>query len=191
MSIATERGDKGETSLPGGIRVSKSDLRVEVYGTIDELISSLGFARSICKNEQVRDFTKSIQRELFKVSSAVAIPAGSKRPIPEITDDEVKRLTEEVHRIESMEGMLSDWSLPGEDPVSAAFDVARTVCRRAERGAVRLTVEDASIQPNVLRYLNRLSDVLWLFGRLIEMAQGINSRLRDESNGGSRWSRAW
>ena len=67
MSIATERGDNGQTSLPGGIRVSKSDLRVEVYGTIDELISSLGFARSICRHEQIRDFTKSIQRELFKV----------------------------------------------------------------------------------------------------------------------------
>src|SRR5262249_53967203 len=120
MSIATERGDKGETSLPGGIRVSKSHLRVEVYGTIDELISSMGFARSICRNEQVREFTKSIQRELFKVASAVAIPAGGKRPVPEITDDEVKRLTEEVHRIEAMEGMLADWSLPGEDPVSAA-----------------------------------------------------------------------
>src|SRR5262249_34036843 len=136
MSIATERGDGGQTSLPGGIRVPKSDLRVEVYGTVDELISSLGFARSICKNEQIRDFTKSIQRELFKVSSAIAIPPESKRPVPEITDDEVNRLTHEVHRVEAMEGILSDWSIPGEDPVSAAFDVARTVCRRTERGAV-------------------------------------------------------
>ena len=191
MSIATERGDGGQTSLPGGIRISKSDLRVEVYGTIDELISSLGFARSICKNEQIRNFTKSIQRELFKVTSAVAIPPESKRPVPEITDDEVKRLTDEVHRIESAEGILSDWSLPGEDPVSSAFDVARTVCRRAERSAVRLILEGTSIQPNVLRYLNRLSDLLWLFGRLIEMEQGINSKLRNDSDSGGRWSRAW
>jgi len=191
MSIATERGDGGQTSLPGGIRVSKSDLRVDVYGTIDELISLLGFARSICKNEQIRHFTKSIQRELFKVCSAVAIPPESKRPVPEITGDEVNRLTGEVHRIEAMEGILSDWSLPGEDPVSSAFDVARTVCRRAERGAVRLSTEGTSIQPNVLRYLNRLSDLLWLFGRFIEMEQGINSRLRDDSDGGPRWSRAW
>ena len=191
MSIATERGDGGQTSLPGGIRVSKSDLRVDVYGTIDELISLLGFARSICKNEQIRHFTKSIQRELFKVCSAVAIPPESKRPVPEITGDEVNRLTSEVHRIEAMEGILSDWSLPGEDPVSSAFDVARTVCRRAERGAVRLSTEGTSIQPNVLRYLNRLSDLLWLFGRFIEMEQGINSRLRDDSDGGPRWSRAW
>ena len=191
MSIATERGDGGQTSLPGGIRVSKSDLRVDVYGTIDELISLLGFARSICKNEQIRHFTKSIQRELFKVCSAVAIPPESKRPVPEITGDEVNRLTGEVHRIEAMEGILSDWSLPGEDPVSSAFDVARTVCRRAERGAVRLSTEGTSIQPNVLRYLNRLSDLLWLFGRFIEMEQGINSALRDDSKKGPRWSRAW
>ena len=191
MSIATERGDGGQTSLPGGIRVSKSDLRVDVYGTIDELIWLLGFARSICKNEQIRHFTKSIQRELFKVCSAVAIPPESKRPVPEITGDEVNRLTGEVHRIEAMEGILSDWSLPGEDPVSSAFDVARTVCRRAERGAVRLSTEGTSIQPNVLRYLNRLSDLLWLFGRFIEMEQGINSALRDDSKKGPRWSRAW
>jgi cob(I)alamin adenosyltransferase len=189
MSIATGRGDAGETSLPGGIRVAKSDLRVEVYGTIDELISSLGFARAICKNEHICEFTKSIQRELFKVSSAIAVPPESKRPIPEITNEEVNRLTDEVHRIEAMDGILSDWSLPGEDPVSAAFDIGRTVCRRAERNAVRLSVAGTAIQPNVLRYLNRLSDLLWLFGRCIELEQGIDSRLRDGS--GPRWSRAW
>jgi cob(I)alamin adenosyltransferase len=191
MSIATERGDGGETSLPGGIRISKSDPRVEVYGTVDELISSLGFARSICRNEQICEFAKSIQRELFKVSSAIAVPPEGKRPVPEITNDEVNRLTEEVHRIEGMEGILSDWARPGEDPASAAFDVARTVCRRAERGVVRLRADGASIQPNVLRYLNRLSDLLWLFGRFVELEQGINSRLRSDSHEGPRWSRAW
>src|SRR6476619_6421357 len=157
MSIATERGDGGETSLPGGIRISKSDPRDEVYGTIDELISSLGFARSICRNEQISEFTKSIQRELFKVGSAIATPPESRKPIPQITDDYVNRLTDEVHRIEKIEGLLEDWSLPGADPVSAAFDVARTICRRTERGAVRLMNAGVSLQPNVLRYLNRLS----------------------------------
>ncbi len=191
MSIATERGDRGETSLPGGIRISKSDPRVEVYGTIDELISSLGFARSICRNEQISEFTKSIQRELFKVGSAIATPPESRKPIPEITDDYVQRLTEEVHRIEGIEGLLADWSLPGADPVASAFDVARTICRRTERGAVRLINSGVSLQSNVLRYLNRLSDLLWLFGRLIESEQGLDSRLRDDSKGGPRWSRAW
>ena len=82
-------------------------------------------------------------------------------------------------------------SLPGGDAASAAYDVARTICRRAERDEVRLIGEGISIQPNVLRYLNRLSDLLWLFGRQIEMEQGIDSRLREDPEGGPRWSRAW
>src|SRR6266850_8541882 len=102
MSIATQRGDGGQTSLPGGIRVSKAEPRVEVYGTIDELISSLGFARAICRNEQIRELTKSIQRELFKVGSAIATPPESRKPVPEVTDDLVNRLTDEVHRIEGI-----------------------------------------------------------------------------------------
>jgi len=191
MSISTQRGDAGETSLPGGIRISKADLRVETYGTIDELISQLGFARSLCKNEQIAEFTKSVQRELFQVGSAIATPPESGKPIPEIPDAMVDRLTGEVHRIEAIEGLLSDWSLPGSDVVSAACDVSRTICRRAERYTVRLTREGIAIQPNVLRYLNRLSDLLWLFGRLIEVEQGVDSRLREDSKGGSRWSRAW
>ena len=191
MSIATQRGDSGETSLPGGIRVSKAELRVEVYGTMDELISALGFARAICRNEQIRELTKSIQRELFKVGSAIATPPESRKPVPEIADEFVTRLTDEVHRIEAIQGVLGDWSLPGGDAVSAAYDVARTICRRAERGAVRLIAEGVSIQPNVLRYLNRLSDLLWLFGRHIEMEQGIDSRLREDPESGPRWSRAW
>jgi cob(I)alamin adenosyltransferase len=191
MSISTERGDAGETSLPGGLRISKAELRVEVYGTFDELISSMGLARALCPNPELRGLTKSIQRELFKVGSAIATPAESRKPIPEITDDMVGRLTAEVHRIESTEGLLADWSLPGEDAASAAFDVARTVCRRTERLAVRLQADGVSVQPNVLRYLNRLSDLLWLFGRLVEVELQINSKLRAEDNKGPRWSRAW
>ncbi|HEY2384354.1 MAG TPA: cob(I)yrinic acid a,c-diamide adenosyltransferase [Terriglobia bacterium] len=191
MSIATERGDAGETSLPGGIRISKADLRVEVYGTFDELISSIGFARAICPNANLQELTKSIQRELFKVGSAVATPPESRKPMPVIADEMVQRLTEEVHRIEATEGLLADWSIPGEDPSSAAFDVARTVCRRTERLAVRLAQGGVSIQPNVLRYLNRLSDLLWLCGRLVEVELQINSKLRNDDNKGPRWSRAW
>src|SRR6185295_10750345 len=133
MSIATTRGDGGETGLAGGIRVLKSSDRVEAYGTIDELISSMGFARSICADDEIRALTKDIQKELFKVGSAIATPPeGSKKP-PEITDAMVDALTGQVHRIEAVEGILADWSIPGEHTEAAAFDVARTVCRRAER----------------------------------------------------------
>ena len=191
MSIATKRGDGGETGLSGGVRVRKDNPRVEAYGTIDELISSLGFARSICADEDLRVKTKQIQKELFKVGSAMATPPESKKQPPEIVDAMVDALTAEVHRIEALEGVLADWSIPGEDPVSAAYDVARTICRRAERHAVSLRAQGIDMQDNVLRYLNRLSDVLWLFGRLIEHQQGLDAKLRDPAHGGPRWSRAW
>jgi cob(I)alamin adenosyltransferase len=191
MSIATERGDGGETSLSGGIRISKAHLRVEAYGTIDELISQLGFARALCRTESIRTRTESIQRALFRVGSAIATPLESHKPQPDITGEMVSGLTDEVHRIESLEGILADWSLPGADPASAAFDVARTVCRRAERLAVRLRDDNVPIQPNALRYLNRLSDLLWLFSRQLEAEQGLNARLRDSTDHGTRWSRAW
>ena len=191
MSIATTRGDGGETGLAGGIRVSKASDRVEAYGTIDELISTMGFARSICTDEDIRTLTKTIQKELFAVGSAVATPPeGAKKP-PEITDAMVDALTAHVHRIEAMEGVLADWSIPGEHPESAAYDVARTVCRRAERLIVGLRERGTQVQPNVLRYVNRLSDLLWLFGRLLEFRAGVSAKLRDPSDTRPRWSRAW
>jgi cob(I)alamin adenosyltransferase len=191
MSIATMRGDGGQTGLAGGIRVSKSNERVEAYGTIDELISSLGFARSICADEEIRTLTKAIQKELFAVGSAMATPPESAKKPPVIADALVDALTMQVHRIEAVEGVLADWSIPGEDTVAAAYDVARTICRRAERLVVRLQEGGVELQPNVLRYLNRLSDLLWLFGRLIEFHAGADARLRDDNNAGPRWSRAW
>lgn len=191
MSIATMRGDAGETGLAGGIRVSKSSIRVEAYGTVDELNSSVGFARSICPDEPAKALLKEIQRELFLVGSALATPAESPKKQPDITADMVDRLTAEIHRIEAMDGVLDDWSIPGEDTVSAALDVARTVCRRAERRAVRLAESGEHVGPVILAYLNRLSDLLWILGRLIEKEQGLDARLRTSENAGPRWSRAW
>jgi cob(I)alamin adenosyltransferase len=191
VSIATQLGDSGQTSLPGGARVSKANPRVEAYGTIDELISTMGLARALCTNAEIRDLTKSIQRELFTVGSALGMAPESRKPPVEISGAMVERLTSEVHRIEATPGILADWSLPGEDVQSAAFDVARTVCRRAERLAARLSDDGDLSDPNVLRYLNRLSDLLWLLGRQIEVEQGINSRLREGDAAGPRWSRAW
>ncbi len=103
----------------------------------------------------------------------------------------VEALTAHVTRIEAMEGILSDWSLPGEHAAAAAYDVARTVCRRAERAVVRLGETGVEINPQVVPYLNRLSDLLWLFGRLLELRAGLDTRLRDDGHEGPRWSRAW
>jgi cob(I)alamin adenosyltransferase len=110
---------------------------------------------------------------------------------PSITAEDLDMLTELVYKIESTEGVLSDWSLPGAHTQSSAYEIARTVCRRAERAVVRFLEEGGAVQPAVLAYLNRLSDLIWLFGRLIEFNAGVESRLRPESRGGSKWSRAW
>jgi cob(I)alamin adenosyltransferase len=191
MSIATKRGDSGTTGLPGGVRVSKTNPRVECYGTIDELISQMGFARSITEQKEVHDLTKEIQRELFKVGSAIGTAPESRKPAPEITQEMVDALEGHVHRIEAIPGILGDWSLPGEIPDSAAMDVARTICRRVERLAVGLFEEGMLTNPHILSYLNRLSDLLWLFGRQLEHAAGVNAALRPADKPGNRWSRAW
>src|SRR5262245_59308748 len=146
-SISTMRGDGGETSLAGGVRVSKASARVETYGTIDELNSSLGFARSICEDKEIAVFTKSVQQDLFKIGSSLATPAESPKPPIVIDPALVDRLTAEVHRLEAIEGMLADWSIPGEHRAAAAYDMSRTICRRAERALVRLQEAGASVQP--------------------------------------------
>ena len=191
MSIATKRGDGGQTGLAGGIRVSKADLRVDAYGTVDELNSALGFARSLCKNPEICAAVHNIQKTLFRVGSALATPPESSKAAPQLTIEDVDRLTGMVHAIEAKEGLLSDWSLPGAHAESAAFEVARTVCRRAERGVVRLIESGAAVHPQSLPYINRLSDLIWLFARQIELEAGVDSRLRDEEKAGPRWSRAW
>jgi cob(I)alamin adenosyltransferase len=191
VSIATKTGDKGQTSLPGGVRVSKADLRVEAYGTIDELNAALGFARSICSNAEISSWTEDIQKSLFRVGSALATPSETRKPTPMLTEVDVNHLTDLVHSIEAKEGILSDWSLPGAHPEAAAFEIARTVCRRAERSIVRLIEDGAAADSQALPYINRLSDLLWLFGRLLELKFGVDSRLRDEQHKGARWSKAW
>lgn len=193
MSIATKLGDGGKTGLVGGVRVSKADLRVEAYGTVDELTSVLAFARSICQNADVRSWTESIQKALFRMGAQLATAETGEAPkaASVVTEADVDELTTLVHSIETTEGVLSDWSLPGAHTEAAAFEMARTICRRAERHTVRLIESGAHVDSQVLAYLNRLSDVLWLFGRLLEVQAGVDSRLRDDKHAGPRWSKAW
>jgi cob(I)alamin adenosyltransferase len=190
-SIATQHGDGGKTRLIGGAQVSKSDPRVEAYGTIDELGAAMGFARSISGDEEINQLTKEIQRELFLVAGSVANPQALQKQPPDVTSTMVERLTREVNRLESLEGILSDWALPGDHTPSAAYDVARSVCRRAERNVVRLRETGEEVSDEVIRYLNRLSDLLWLCGRTLELRAGVDSRLRDKARGGNQFSRAW
>ncbi|MEP6901551.1 MAG: cob(I)yrinic acid a,c-diamide adenosyltransferase [Actinomycetota bacterium] len=191
MSIATKTGDKGKTALIGGERVSKADFRVETYGTIDELGAAMGFARSICGNSEINELTKNIQRELFLVAGSVANPKFEDAPKPYVVPEMIEHLTAEVDRIETMEGILSDWSLPGDVSSAAAFDIARTICRRAERCVVRMDESGENVDTSIITYLNRLSDLLWLIGRFLEMKAGVDSSLRDDEHKGNKWSRAW
>jgi cob(I)alamin adenosyltransferase len=191
-SISTTRGDNGQTGLAGGIRVSKASLRVDAYGNVDELNSLLGFARSICEDAEIAELSKAIQRDLFKVGSSLATPLASPKPQVAITTEMVEALTADVHRFEAVDGVLGDWSLPGALPVTAAFDMARTVCRRAERGVVRLVEAGEDIQPAIIPYLNRLSDLLWIVGRKLEHDAGVSGSLREiTGKAGNRFSRAW
>ena len=188
MSITTKRGDGGVTSLVCGIRVSKGDLRVEAYGTIDELNAALRFARSICTNAEISSWTRDIQKTLFHIGSALATAPESQKGAAPLTAEDVDSLTDLVHSIGGKEGILSDWSLPGAHTGAAAFDVARTICRRAERCIVRL-IEDEDAgrapHPQVLPYINRLSDLIsllegcWNFARKhwVQLASVIFSRI--------------
>jgi cob(I)alamin adenosyltransferase len=191
VSIATKGGDGGQTSLVGGMRVSKADLRVEAYGAIDELNAALGFARSICTNADISSWTADIQKSLFPIGSALASPSEGLGDGASLKPEDVDNLTNLVHLIEAKEGILSDWSLPGAHTEAAAFEVARTVCRRAERSIVRLMENGSEVQAQILPYINRLSDLLWLFGRMLELESGVDSRLRDKEHKGARWSKAW
>jgi len=199
-SIATKHGDAGTTGLIGGRRTSKADPRVESYGDVDELNSALGFARSICDQNDIREWTEHIQKTLFRVGAALATPPEDRKKDPVLTQADVDYLTALVDQIEATPGILADWSLPGANTQSAAYEIARTVCRRAERAAVHLHELGRAqlspegehwVLPEVLAYLNRLSDLIWLFGRVIELRAKVDSRLRDESKPGPGFSRAW
>jgi cob(I)alamin adenosyltransferase len=188
MSIATQTGDAGETSLVGGRQISKGDPRVEAYGTVDELIAHIGLARALCAHEEAASIAKELQRDLFAVAEALASDADAPGRIDAAR---VSDITSHVHRIETQEGILIDWAIAGDDAGGAAFEVARTVCRRAERVVVRLADSGERIDPSVIVYLNRLADLLWLLGRLIERDHGVDAALRRPGDGGPRWSKAW
>ena len=191
MSIVTRGGDKGTTGLVGGARVSKASLRVEAYGAVDELNSQIGLARALCADGGADELLKGVQRELFAVGGELATPAPRPGQPPAVTVAMVERLTAEVRRIEALEGVLGDWAIPGEHAASAALDVARAVCRRAERRVVQLSESGAEVGADLLAYLNRLSDLLWILGRQVEVEAGVDAALRTPAAGGPKWSRAW
>lgn len=178
MSIVTKTGDSGTTKLMYGARVSKADLQVEAYGTIDELNSFMGLARAACEDAAINLILEQLQRETFIVAGEMATPPDQLEKLKtRVTPAMTQALETHIAPIEQMPGLLVDWALPGATAAGAAIDVARAVARRAERYAVRLSNEGGLPNAEVLRYLNRLSDLLWLLGRRYEIERGIHSAL--------------
>src|SRR4028118_1043544 len=181
MSIVTKKGDDGSTKLIYGERVSKADLQVDAYGTIDELNSFLGMARAFCDDEYTRRVLESLQRETFIVGAELATPVEQQQKLKTRVSDEMTQALETyVAEIEKLPGLLDDWALPGATQAGAALDVARVVARRAERCTVRLAHEGMVPNPEMLPYLNRLSDLLWLLGRRYEIMRGVSGALRPD-----------
>lgn len=174
MSIATKTGDSGETSLMYGRRVPKTDPRVEAYGSVDELNAALGFARASTADKLLVDQVHEIQKELIVVMGELATAAEdrdryAKDGFQFTTAAMVDRLTALIVDLEKGK-QFKDWAIPGEGLTSAALDLARTTCRRAERRVAQLMVDPKNFNGEILRYLNRLSDLCWLLARSREKA---------------------
>ncbi|PYL40297.1 MAG: cob(I)yrinic acid a,c-diamide adenosyltransferase [Verrucomicrobia bacterium] len=170
MSIVTKTGDKGETSLMYGRRLSKANPRVDAYGCVDELNAALGFARSICSEKFVSERIFAVQKELIILMGELATaPQDRQRTSGEMVD----RVTAIIVDLEKDKSLYpKDWVIPGAVPVSAALDFARTTCRRAERRVAMLIVDEKDFNPEILRYLNRLSDLCWILARYAEKSSG-------------------
>jgi len=163
--IYTRGGDSGETSLVGGRRVAKHDLRVEAYGTVDEANAALGLARLRATGDLAAMLAR-IQNDLFDLGADLATPSGGRKDkgALRIVASQVKRLEREIDRLNATLKPLDSFVLPGGSELAAALHLARTVTRRAERRAVALAKREA-INPEAIKYLNRLSDHLFVLAR--------------------------
>jgi cob(I)alamin adenosyltransferase len=165
MKIYTKTGDKGETSLLGGTRVPKYHLRIEAYGTVDELNSHIGLIRDQNIKESDKEVLLEIQNSLFVVGSHLAKdPDKEKVKIPEISEAYVKKLEELMDKMNNHLPDLKFFVLPGGHPTASYCHIARCVCRRAERITTQLS-ESSSVEPIIIKYLNRLSDFLFVLSR--------------------------
>ena len=173
MKIYTRTGDEGETSLFDGTRVPKDDARVDAYGDVDELNAWLGLARSSLRETDLDEALTRIQRDLFAVGAELADPAqkiAARVTKADITDADVERLEELIDRLEEELEPLRRFILAGGAPAGAALHVARAVCRRAERRIVSLQPRPGA---TLLRYINRLSDLLFVLARVVNKRAGV------------------
>lgn len=175
MAIYTKTGDKGTTSLVGGERVSKTDVRLEAYGTVDELSANVAYLRDMIMVEmelqdemaQEKDELLGSLSLLMNVSSGLAAEESAKSLIPLIEESEITAIEQAMDRMISELKPINRFIVPGGHPLISISHIARTVCRRAERSALRVVDSGVSVDELSLKYLNRLSDYLYLIGRLL------------------------
>jgi len=173
MKIYTKTGDKGFTSLIGGTRVPKYDLRIEAYGTVDELNSYIGLIRDQEISTHDKQLLKQIQDRLFTIGATLAAdPERSKMVIPDLHSKDIDLLEQEMDNMDKQLPPLRHFILPGGDNTISFCHIARCVCRRAERLSVHLA-EDSKVEEKVIIYLNRLSDYLFVLARKIANERNV------------------
>ncbi|MEO5682926.1 MAG: cob(I)yrinic acid a,c-diamide adenosyltransferase [Chitinophagaceae bacterium] len=165
--IYTKTGDRGSTSLIGGTKVPKSHLRIEAYGTVDELNAYIGLCRDLLSDEQSRTILLETQDRLFTVGAALACDPVKepKMRIPDLKDSDVSLLENEMDRMNESVTPMKFFILPGGHHILSHLHIARCICRRAERCCVRLEQESLDVEPIIIQYINRLSDYLFVLGR--------------------------
>jgi cob(I)alamin adenosyltransferase len=173
MSIVTKTGDQGTTGLMYNRRVPKSHPRVEACGAMDELNAALGLARAAAQQPFIQENLLHIQKDLVTLMGELGVatedrPRYLKDGFPLLTPEMTAKLDRLVKEIEAQQITFKDWAMPGSNATSAALDFSRTVCRRAERSVSVLNQAGDLQNPELLVYLNRLSDLLWLFARWTE-----------------------
>jgi len=173
MKIYTKTGDKGQTSLIGGTRVSKADLRIDTYGTVDELNCYIGLVRDLNTDEKRRALLKEIQDRLFTIGSNLAAePEQQKKAIPDLKNEDIALLEQAIDEMDATLPPLRHFVLPGGHTSVAFCHVARAVCRRTERLVIALA-QQTEVHPMIVPYLNRLSDYLFILSRKMAQELGI------------------
>jgi cob(I)alamin adenosyltransferase len=172
MKIYTGRGDQGETSLFSGERVDKDLPRVAAYGSLDELNSVLGMALSLSQNPRVREVLLSLQHQLFQAGADLATTRAQKRPVDRVQESDWRSLETLIDELQEEIPSLKDFILPGGTSGAACVHLARVICRRAERQLVAVMKVDQDVNPELLIYLNRLSDLLFVLARCENILEG-------------------
>jgi len=173
MKIYTKKGDEGKTGLIGGNRVSKDDMKIEAYGTVDELNAHIGLLRDLVENKNYSDQLVEIQDRLFTAGSILAVgDSGTKMSLPTIKGDDILKLESWIDAMDTILPEMKSFVLPGGHQTVSICHVARTVCRRAERRVVTLA-QHSTIDALLLKYFNRLSDYLFTLGRTLALELNI------------------